>query len=359
MSSYKFIPGLELNRSFYFEVIEKLLKKDYPDLKYSAGIIGYGSDTLGVDTEISMDHEWGPRLYIFLHENDYNLKDELDNYFKEKLPYEFKGFPTNFTSTENEGIRRMKPTNEGLVNHHIDITSFERFLEYTLGSSKEIRKPIEFLTNTEQGLIEVTNGKLFRDDLNIEIKRSKYRAIPKDITRIKLAALWNAISSEEAFVGRNFDVGDFVGGKIIAMRHLNHLMKISFCLEEKYIPYSKWISTIFWKLKISEKLKPLFNTIASSNNGKEICNALVEAYLVVLQEQNKKCFTEKIELQKTDYYGRPYEVIFTEKIVEGLVNSIDDSEIKGLNINAISMVISNNGIDFTDQLNNWWSINKG
>ena len=62
----EFIKGLELNRSFYKEIVASLFKEHLPDLKYSAAFIGYGSDVPGYDTEISMDHNWGPRMQIFL-----------------------------------------------------------------------------------------------------------------------------------------------------------------------------------------------------------------------------------------------------------------------------------------------------
>lgn len=348
--SYTFIPGLELNRKFFKLVVEELIEKKYPKLKYSCGLIGYGSDALGTDTAISMDHEWGPRLYLFLEENDIYLKKEIDAYLSKNLPLDFMGFPTNYIGTVNDGIRRMDSIVEGPVFHHIDITSFETFLQNVLGSSGEIEKFSDYFAYTEQALLEVTNGELFRDDLDIESKRKKYKSIPTDVTRMKLASLWNLISSEEAFFGRNFDLGDLIGGKIIALRNLNHLMKICFCLENKFIPYSKWLSALFWKLDISSKLETLFHTIVVSNNGFEISNALVKAYSIVLEEQNKKKLTKKINLPIKDYYGRPYNVIFTENIVAELIENITDTSVKNLDLSLISLLVSNNGLDLTDTL---------
>ena len=95
----KFISGLELNESFYQEVIKPILESNFSGLKYSAALIGYGSDVLSFDTFTSTDHEWGPRLLLFLSETDYEKhRAEIDNTLSEKLPYKFKGFSTNFSS---------------------------------------------------------------------------------------------------------------------------------------------------------------------------------------------------------------------------------------------------------------------
>ena len=57
----EFLPGRELARAFYEEVVAGLVG----DIPHSAGFLGYGSDVLGYDTERSTDHGWGPRLQIF------------------------------------------------------------------------------------------------------------------------------------------------------------------------------------------------------------------------------------------------------------------------------------------------------
>jgi hypothetical protein len=71
MSESGFIPGLTLNRRFYEEVVRPLLDQYLPNVAHSAALIGYGSDVLGVDTPMSTDHNWGPRLQIFLSDEDY------------------------------------------------------------------------------------------------------------------------------------------------------------------------------------------------------------------------------------------------------------------------------------------------
>lgn len=69
----EFIPGLELSKSFYKEAVKPILETQFSGLRYSAASIGYGSDVLGFDTPVSTDHEWGPRLLLFLSEEDFEL----------------------------------------------------------------------------------------------------------------------------------------------------------------------------------------------------------------------------------------------------------------------------------------------
>ena len=72
-----FIPGLELCGRYYAELVRPLLDQHFPDLRYAAALIGYGSEVLGFDTEMSMDHAWSPRLLLFLSEKDLTLAGQI------------------------------------------------------------------------------------------------------------------------------------------------------------------------------------------------------------------------------------------------------------------------------------------
>ncbi|MBQ4043484.1 MAG: hypothetical protein IJD06_05750 [Clostridia bacterium] len=73
----EFIPGKELSRGFFAEAAQPLLQRFFPDLLYSAGLLGYGSDVLGYDDAMSADHMWGPRFYLFLAEKDMPRREEI------------------------------------------------------------------------------------------------------------------------------------------------------------------------------------------------------------------------------------------------------------------------------------------
>jgi len=103
-SSEEFLPGLALARDFYDEVIEPLLAEKTPGVPYAAALIGPGSDVLGFDTPISRDHDWGPRLQLFLPERELRERAGLlDRVLASELPSEYRGFPTSFTASDASG----------------------------------------------------------------------------------------------------------------------------------------------------------------------------------------------------------------------------------------------------------------
>jgi hypothetical protein len=70
-----FTNGIELSRRFYLEFVKPLISSHFPDLRYSSALIGPGSEVLGYDTAMSTDHDWGPRVFLFLQKEDMDKVD--------------------------------------------------------------------------------------------------------------------------------------------------------------------------------------------------------------------------------------------------------------------------------------------
>ncbi len=49
----KFMPGIILSEKFFNQMVKPILQSNLPELKYSAGLIGHGSEVLGFDTKMS------------------------------------------------------------------------------------------------------------------------------------------------------------------------------------------------------------------------------------------------------------------------------------------------------------------
>jgi len=167
MNTYpKFIKGQELNKGFYLDIVKPLLEKKFIDLKYSASLLGYGSDVLGYDTETSMDHNWGPRMQIFVNDND--LISRIDNCLKNELPFQYRNFPVNFTDPAYDKVQCMAYTDHKPVNHLIEIhTPFDYFNKrYSLDKFSGYTNQ-DWLKFTDQDLLEITGGLVFHDGLEI------------------------------------------------------------------------------------------------------------------------------------------------------------------------------------------------
>ncbi len=330
-----FIPGLELNERFYQTVVQPLLDEYFPTLPYSASLIGYGSDVLGYDTALSTDHNWGPRLQLLLRPADHAAqRDAIDQLLRQKLPHTFLGYAVNFSEPDHAdgGTQRMTDEKRSEVRHLIEIKTIPAYFHYYLGRDPYAPlDPIDWLTLGEQKLLEVTAGRVYHDGLgDLTELRQKFAYYPHDIWLYRLAAQWTRIAQEEAFMGRCGDVGDELGSHIVAARLVRELMRLAFLLERQYAPYSKWFGTAFGRLDCGPILLPILNRALDAHPWQERQKALCAAYVVVGEIQNALGIAERVEPTITDYFNRPYKVIFAGRFADALKAAITDETVKAL-----------------------------
>ena len=335
-----FVPGLKLSQLFYEREVKPILDHAFPRLPYSAALIGWGSEVLGFDTRLSRDHHWGPRMLLFLREKDSpRLRDKISEMFSAELPYEFMGYSTNYSKPEPNGVRRLVKINSGPVDHMINIYTVRSFVNSRLGFDLKRKITIvDWLTFPQQRLLELTSGEVYYDGLGqLSKARERLRYYPKDVWLYMMAAQWKRISQEEAFVGRAGHVGDELGSQVVAARLVREIIKLSFLLEKTYAPYSKWLGTAFNKLKIAKDLGPILRRVLLAKTWKTREKWLSQAYSVVASRHNALKITEPLSTEVTDYYGRPYSVIFAERFAYALKQVIKDPEVKSIQIDIGSI----------------------
>ena len=201
-----FIPGLRLSAEFYREAVAPILAAEFPDVPYSAALIGSGSEVLGFDTEMSSDHHWGPRVMLFLREADHaRYHEALRRLLSEQLPRTFRGYPTNFTppNPEDSGTQLLQAAETGPINHRVDILTVRGFWLDYLGFDldREI-EPIDWLTFPEQKLRSLIAGAVFHDEIGLQAVRDRFAYYPHDVWLYLLAAGWARIGQEEHLMGR-------------------------------------------------------------------------------------------------------------------------------------------------------------
>lgn len=322
----EFVKGLELCESFFYECGLPIIRENYPDLRYSAGLLGYGSDVLGYDDVVSTDHMWGPRFYLFLDESDIHVRGKLITLFETNLPYTYKGFSVNFSKPDmnDNGVRHAEFTTTGNVSSLIEIYTITEYICKYLGAFPS--NDIDWLTMSEHRLLGFTSGKLFIDTLNLSEIREKLSFYPNDVKLYLIASQWAVIAEEQAFIKRCSDYGDELGSKIICSRIAERLMRLCFLYENKYAPYSKWFGTSFKNLTVNNQIYNEIESAVFSNTIKEREKHIVNAQVLVAQRHNESGITEPCEIRVQNYYDRDIKVIFTdiiaEKTREKIINSV-------------------------------------
>ena len=368
----EFVPGLELCRLYYEEAVRPIIDRAFPSLLYAAARIGPGSEILGFDTEMSTDHDWGPRLLLFL-ENDSPVteSDRIDSpklggqgaqaidspklggrgaqsidslklggrgaclaeaireTLSRQLPSTFRGYPTGYSPNE-DGTLALDSSNTGPVRHNVETIALSAFFRAYLDFDirQEIR-PADWLTFPEQKLRTIASGAVYHDAIGLNDVRSRFAYYPRDVWLYLLAAAWNRIGQEEHLMGRAGFIGDDIGSALIGARLVRDLMRLCFLMERQYAPYPKWFGTAFHRLDCAPKLEPLFREALRSETWQEREAALVQAYDIVAAMHNALEVTDLLPTVARPFYNRPFRVIHLEADFAGaLCREIHDPAVK-------------------------------
>ncbi len=333
--SATFLPGIELSRRLYAEVVRPVLDEACPGLPYSAGLIGHGSEVLGFDTERSTDHDWGPRLLIFLADEQAGRADELREVVGGRLPETFLGFPTVFP--------------EG--SHRVVVTGVGDWLRWRLGFDPRQRLELgDWLAAPTQVLGEVTGGAIFHDGLgDLDRVRERLAWYPDDVWRYVLACQWQRIGQEEAFPGRAAQVGDDLGSAIIAARLARDVVRLCLLMERRYPPYSKWLGSAFARLPIAATVGPPLTDALVARDWSERERWLNAAYVEVCRAHNALGLTEPLDPEPVRFWDRPFFVPAAERFAEALRATITDPALRRLPL----IGAADHFIDSTDGINQY------
>lgn len=322
--SAQFVPGLELARRFYVDVVRGLLGEAFPLLPHSAALLGPGSEVLGFDTERSTDHNWGPRLQIFLHPRDVvSHAEQITGLLAERLPATFGGYPTRFALTTEP---------DGAARHRVQVIGLGSWLTTLLGfDPRRAISEVDWLATPAQRLAEITGGGVLHDGLHeLNRVRSRLAWYPHDIWLYVLACQWQRIAQEEAFVGRCGEVGDEVGSAVVSARVVRDLMRLCLLLQRRYPPYSKWLGVAFSRLLAAAPLTPVLTAVLSASDWVTRERHLSEAYETVAGLHNALGITDPVDVRTRRYHTRPYRVLRAERFTAALLDRITDPRIRPL-----------------------------
>jgi hypothetical protein len=337
MAPAPFVPGLRLNERFFAAVVRPILADAFPDLIYSAALIGYGSEVLGYDTPRSTDHEWGPRLLLFVSDDDAAAHaGAIGSVLSERLPATFMGYSTHFGPPGPDGARLPAAADGGPIDHKVEVHAPGPLLASWLGVDPFAElSAVDWLLVPQQKLLEVTAGRVYHDGLGVlESIRRTLAYYPRDVWLYLLAAQWGRIAQQEAFVGRAGEVGDELGSALVAAALVRDLMGLGFLLERRYAPYSKWFGTAFAALSCAPALTPFLERALQGGSWREREASLMPAYELVARMHNALGVTETVDPRTRPYHSRPFRVLHAERFADATVSAIEDTEVRALIVRA-------------------------
>ncbi|MET8848727.1 DUF4037 domain-containing protein [Amycolatopsis sp. NPDC004625] len=327
----EFTPGIELSRRFHAEVVRPILRRELPRLRYTAALVGPGSEVLGLDSPRSTDHDWGPRLLLFAERDS----ERIPALLAEHLPRSFLGCSTHFATGE-DGTRHLAPAT-GRPDHGVVVAELGDWVRGALGFDP--RRPVraDWLATPTQVFAEFTGGAVFHDDLGLETLRRNVAWYPEDVWRYVLACQWQRIGQEEAFVGRCGEAGDELGSAVVAARLVRDLMRLCLLMARRYPPYSKWLGSAFARLPVAARLTPHLTAAPAAGTWRERERHLVAAFELAARLHNDLGLTDPVEPRAGGYHDRPYQVIHAGRFVTALLAGAPPQALTG----AIDQFVDN------------------
>ncbi|XVV17394.1 DUF4037 domain-containing protein [Actinoplanes sp. CA-131856] len=330
-----FESGLTLARHFYFEAVRPLLG----DLPHAAARLGPGSDVLGFDTERSTDHDWGPRLELFVDD-----PGDLHDMLSRRLPKQVRGWPTHF-EPPGARVRTMAHT-DGDVDHYIRIQPFPTWCRDLLGFDPAGgARLLDWLATPWQRLAEFTGGAVFHDPGDVlTAARESLSWYPPDIWRYIMACQWQRIGQEEPFPARAAEIGDELGARMLTARLSRDVARLILLQDRTWPPYAKWLTRALPGDLTAASLLAALRTADPADRENALCAALEIAAL----RQNDLGLSAEQRPNRRQFHDRGSMVIGAERFAEALRDAITDPTLRALPFTGCADQV----IDNTDVLVN-------
>ena len=244
--------GLELAEKYYEAYGRPMLETKFADIigQTAAGLVGQGSECLGFDDEISMDHDYGPSFCIWLPRDIYvqygaKMQAEYD-----ALPQEFMGFAGRVVEEQGQG--------------RVGVLCIEDFYAGILGRDTIPSTNREWLTLSEENLATATNGKVFEDRLGefSEIRNRLLQYYPKEVwIRRLVQSMAKAAQAGQYNYARAMKRGERITAELSLTEFIRESMKIVYLLNRKYAPYDKWMRRGMKELSVGSEIGDMLDLL--------------------------------------------------------------------------------------------------
>ncbi len=280
--------GLELSREYYRQIVEPAFREEFPEQFSSIafGLVGAGSEAYGYDDELSKDHDWGPRLCIWIPEQLYSV-------YGERMQHLYEGLPR-----ECCGMGRAVDIDTG--NTREGVMPIRGFYERIIGLPHPPEGIEEWLLLGEERLAEATNGEVFRDEEGefSEFRRELLSYYPRDIWIKKIVSRCFMISQYGQYnLPRSFMRRDLLAVEQEKAGFCREVASLLFLLKRRYRPFYKWLFRALEGLggverEITKEMESLYELEEPADLAEQVelivrsLNALIEEQFSVRGKEN-------------------------------------------------------------------------
>jgi hypothetical protein len=335
--------GIELARRLWADAVEPIVSRLLPDLDVAAALLGYGSEVLGFDDEVSQDHHWGPRLFLFVREHDLKRSDEIRRVLADLLPLDVAGIATNFGPPMADGSRMPLPVDKRPVDHRVEVHAVAEFMRAEVGFDPLRRITVQdWLVTPTQQLLRVTAGEVFADGVGeLTAVRDALRWYPHDVWLLAMAGEWRRVAQLEHLMGRAGSTGDELGSRLIAARLVEAVMRLGFLQARHYAPYPKWFGRAYARLQRPEQSS--LDAVLAASDWREREHMLCEGLRAAAVAHNDLAVTPPVDPAPRAFHSRPFQVLDADRLVVALRAAIQDPDVKDIehDTGAIDTVSTN------------------
>ena len=259
--------GLAISRAYYEEIGKPMLTSEFAEYfeRMAIGLFGEGSDCLGFDDAVSVDHDFGPGFAVWLSEEDYaQIGDKLQAAY-DKLPKEWNGYRRTDSA---QGIGRT------------GVTTYTRYLERILGIDHLPQTEAEWIYVEEYALRAAVSGEMFHDPEGTftEMLKELKNHYPAELaTRKKMQEFAMYEQCGPYNYPRMVKRGDMAAANLLLAEAVEHAAKVLYLSRKVYAPHKKWLLRGLEELSGCEKAVKVIREIAQNMSAdKEIVFANME-----------------------------------------------------------------------------------
>jgi len=214
----------------------------------------------------------------------------------------------------------------------VNVTTAKAYFAAHLGTDPAAGMSLtDWLVTPTQTLAALTAGAVFHDPLRLLASRRYAIAwYPDDVWRYVLAAGWLRVGQEEAFVGRTGGRGDDLGSRVVAARLVRDLMRLTFLVQRRWAPYSKWLGRAFTDLPLAPVVGPPLAAALAAPRWRDREAALVEAASRLGAATNELDLAEPVDPAPRPFYTRDIQVVGAERFTVSLTAAIADPAVRAL-----------------------------